>query len=86
MPFGGVAHRRKLATSAGLQTMTTPALTSRRHCWSPALVGTFGWSDQPFSFAFDGEGGLELDGHDIVLGEEGTTLATAYSMTDTFPP
>ena len=72
------AELRIAATSLpqrALQTTTTPALTSRRDCWSPAPVGTFGWSDQPFSFAFDGEGGLELDGHDIVLGEEGTTLA-----------
>ena len=77
MPFGRVAHRRNLATSAGFADNDLAGANQS----APLLVSSAGryiWSDQPFSFAFDGDGGLELDGHDIVLGEEGSTLATAF--------
>jgi alpha-glucosidase (family GH31 glycosyl hydrolase) len=77
MPFGRAAHRRNLATSAGFADNDLAGANQS----APLLVSSAGryiWSDQPFSFAFDGDGGLELDGHDIVLGEEGSTLATAF--------
>jgi alpha-glucosidase (family GH31 glycosyl hydrolase) len=77
MPFGRVAHRRNLATSAGFADDDKAGANQS----APLLVSSAGryvWSEQPFTFAFDGDGGLELDGRDIVLGEEGSTLATAF--------
>ena len=56
--------------------ITTPAPTSRRHCWSPARSVHLVRINRS-ALCFDGECGLELDGHDIVLGKEGGTLATA---------
>ena len=77
MPFGTVAHRRNLATSAGFADDDNSGSNQS----APLLVSSAGryvWSDQPFSFAFDGDGGLELDGDDIVLAQEGSTLAAAF--------
>ena len=77
MPFGRLPHQRNLATSAGFvdddedgANQSTPLLISS--------AGRYVWSDQPFTFAFDGNSGLELDGQDVVLGREGTTLAEAF--------
>jgi hypothetical protein len=70
MPFGTVAHRRNLATSAGFADEDNSGSNQS----APLLVSSAGryvWSDQPFSFALDGDGGLELDGDDIVLAQEG---------------
>ena len=77
MPFGTVAHRRNLATSAGFADEDNSGSNQS----APLLVSSAGgyvWSDQPFSFALDGDGGLELDGDDIVLAQEGSTLAAAF--------
>jgi hypothetical protein len=76
MPFGTVAHRRNLATSAGFADDDNSGSNQS----APLLVSSAGpyvWSDQPFSFAFDGDGGLELDGDDIVLARRGA-LAAAF--------
>jgi hypothetical protein len=41
-------------------------------------TGRYVWSERPFTLAFDGTGGLELDGQDMVLGEGGRTLSSAF--------
>jgi alpha-glucosidase (family GH31 glycosyl hydrolase) len=77
MPFGRVPHRRNLATSAGFLDDDTGGANQS----APLLVSSAGryvWSDRPFRFAFDGAGGLELDGQEIVLGQTGKTLASAF--------
>jgi alpha-glucosidase (family GH31 glycosyl hydrolase) len=77
MPFGQAPHRRNLATSAGF--MNDDRRGSNQS--APLLVSSEGrylWSERPFTFAFDGGGGLELDGQDIVLGEGYGTLAAAF--------
>ena len=77
MPFGRAPHRRNLATSAGFAdddhggaNQSAPFLVSS--------AGRYVWSERPFTFAFDGVGGLELDGQDVVLGEAGCSLASAF--------
>jgi hypothetical protein len=77
MPFGRVPHRRNLATSAGFLDDDTGGANQS----APLLVSSAGryvWSDRPFRFAFDGAGGLELDGQEIVLGQTRKTLASAF--------
>lgn len=77
MPFGRFPHRRNLATSAGFMNDDSHGANQS----APLLVSSAGryvWSDRPFRFAFDGVGGLELEGHDIVLVQAGTTLASAF--------
>ena len=77
MPFGRFSHRRNLATSAGFVNDDSRG----RNQSAPLLVSSAGryvWSDRPFTFTFDGAGGLALDGDDVVLGREGNTLASAF--------
>jgi alpha-glucosidase (family GH31 glycosyl hydrolase) len=65
MPFGAEPHRRDLATSAGLVDRPNEGANQS----APLLVSSHGryvWSDEPFTFAFDGEGGLEVD-DDVVV-------------------
>nr|WP_232530760.1 glycoside hydrolase family 31 protein [Microlunatus antarcticus] len=65
MPFGAAPHRRDLATNAGLVGDPTAGANQS----APLLVSSHGryvWSDEPFTFAFDGEGGLEVEG-DVAL-------------------
>ena len=60
MPFGAAPHRRDLATNAGLVDDPTAGANQS----APLLVSSHGryvWSDEPFTFAFDGEGGLEVE-------------------------
>ena len=76
MPFGAVPHRRDLATNAGLVDDPTAAANQS----APLLVSSHGryvWSDEAFTFAFDGAGGLEVDGG-VVVGDAGGTLAEAF--------
>jgi alpha-glucosidase (family GH31 glycosyl hydrolase) len=86
MPFGGEPHRRDLATNAGSfdepnegANQSAPLLVSSR--------GRYVWSDDPFTFAFDGEDGLELDGAEITETVVGATLAEAFrgAARDHFP-
>ncbi len=77
MPFGRAPHRRNLATSAGFVDDDTDGANQS----APLLVSSTGryvWSEQPFIFSFDGLGGLQVDGHDLVIAEAGTTLASAF--------
>ena len=77
MPFGRAPHWRDLATSAGLVDDDTEGSNQS----APFLVSSAGryvWSERPFAFAFDGDGTLEVDGQDVVLGQEGTTLASVF--------
>ena len=77
MPFGRAPHWRDLATSAGLVDDDTEGSNQS----APFLVSSAGryvWSERPFAFAFDGDGALEVDGQDVVLGQEGTTLASMF--------
>jgi alpha-glucosidase (family GH31 glycosyl hydrolase) len=77
MPFGKTPHRRDLAMSAGFVDDDSSGANQS----APLLVSSSGryvWSERPFTFAFDGTGGLELDGQDIVLGEGGSTLSSAF--------
>jgi alpha-glucosidase (family GH31 glycosyl hydrolase) len=77
MPFGGRAHQRDLAVNAG--SIEDPAIGANQS--APLLLSSAGryvWSERPFAFAFDGAGGLEVDGAEIVVGQDGTTLASAY--------
>ena len=77
MPFGPAPHRRNLATSAGLADDDHGGANQS----APFLVSSAGryiWSERPFTFAFDGVGGLELVGQDMVLGEAGRSLASAF--------
>src|SRR3954452_8206991 len=86
MPFGAEPHRRDLATNAGSfakpnegANQSAPLLVSSR--------GRYVWSDDPFTFAFDGEDGLELDGAEITETVVGATLAEAFrgAARDHFP-
>src|SRR5215210_5753200 len=77
MMFGEAAHRRNLATSAGFVDDDTSGSNQS----APFLVSSAGryvWSEQPFTFAFDGASGLQLDGDDVVITQEGGTLASAF--------
>jgi alpha-glucosidase (family GH31 glycosyl hydrolase) len=85
MPFGTVAHRRNLATSAGLSQH--PAAGSNQS--APLLVssqGRFIWSERPYAFDFDGEGGLEVAGTDLVLQQPGTGLGDAFRAATAYFP
>ncbi|HEY0239251.1 MAG TPA: glycoside hydrolase family 31 protein [Friedmanniella sp.] len=88
MPFGAAPHRRDLATNAGRVDDPTAGANQS----APLLVssrGRYVWSDEPFTFAFDGEGGLELTGPSAEpeLKVVGTTLAEAFrgAASDHFP-
>ena len=77
MPFGAHAHRRDLATNAG--GLDRPGDGANQS--APVLVSSAGrylWSEHPFTFAFDGAGGLDLIGTDIVQGTSGDSLAAAH--------
>ena len=89
MPFGERAHQRDLATNGGLVDDPTAGANQS----APLLVfshGRYIWSDQPFTFAFDGEGGLELTttGTEVEVQVVGSTLADAFQAAsrDHFPP
>lgn len=78
MPFGRTAHGRDLAVSDGL----LDGRVSGANQAAPLLISSTGryvWSDRPFTFRFDGEGGLGLDGIDVVVGRFGNSLASAYA-------
>ena len=77
MPFGRAPHWRNLATSAGHVDDDTEGANQSAPCLVSS-AGRYVWSERPFTFAFDGDGGLEVDGQDVVLGQEGTTLASAF--------
>ena len=86
MPFGSEAHRRDLATNAGL----VDAPTHQANQSAPLLVsnrGRYVWSEEPFEFFFDGHGGLELTGTAITEQVVGTTLGEAFrgAASDHFP-
>jgi alpha-glucosidase (family GH31 glycosyl hydrolase) len=77
MPFGRAPHGRNLATSAGFVNDDRSGANQS----APFLVSSAGryvWSDSPFTFAFDGDGALEILGQDIVLGHGYGTLASAF--------
>ncbi|GAA2112333.1 glycoside hydrolase family 31 protein [Microlunatus panaciterrae] len=77
MPFGDRPHRRNLATSAGVADDDHAGANQS----APLLVSSAGryvWSEQPFTFAFDGAGNLTVDGTEVVVGEEGGGLASAF--------
>jgi alpha-glucosidase (family GH31 glycosyl hydrolase) len=81
MPFGARPHRRELATNAGFVDDPTEGANQS----APLLVSSHGryvWSDEPFTFAFDGESGLEVDGDHVVvesaLPQAQGTLAQAF--------
>ena len=77
MPFGDRAHRRDLAVNAGF--VDDPVRGPNQS--APLLVSSAGrylWSERPFSFAFDGAGGLEVAGAEVIVGQDGVALASAY--------
>ena len=77
MPFGDRAHRRDLAINAGL--IDDPGAGANQS--APLLVSSTGryvWSEHPFTFAFDGQGGLEVAGIDVVVDRAAGSLASAY--------
>lgn len=77
MPFGDRAHRRDLAVNAGF--VDDPVRGPNQS--APLLVSSAGrylWSERPFSFAFDGAGGLEVAGEEVIVGQDGVALASAY--------
>ncbi|HEY8717260.1 glycoside hydrolase family 31 protein [Pengzhenrongella sp.] len=93
MPFGASAHRRDLATSQGflLEGDDTHGCNQS----APLLVSTRGryiWSEQPFTFAFDGDGTLTVDGSDVAIGQghgpDSGSLAGAFRAASRrhFPP
>ena len=87
MPFGGAPHTRDLATNAGLIANPNDGANQS----APLLISSTGryvWSEQPFTFAFDGIGGLDITGTEIVVGHGGDSLADAYREASQrfFPP
>jgi alpha-glucosidase (family GH31 glycosyl hydrolase) len=77
MPLGASPHRRDLSRSAGFLDDDTAGANQS----APLLVsdaGRFVWSEHPFTFAFDGRGGLDLVGRGLVIGAEGSTLRSAF--------
>jgi alpha-glucosidase (family GH31 glycosyl hydrolase) len=77
MPFGREPHRRNLATSAGLVDDDSAGANQS----APLLLSSHGryvWSERPFTFAFDGRGGLDLDGDGVILGQGGGSLDSAF--------
>ena len=86
MPFGATPHRRDLAKSPD----PVGAPTERANQSAPLLVSSHGryvWSDEPFTFAFDGAGGLELIGMNLEEKVVGASLAEAFraASRDHFP-
>ena len=75
MPFGRVAHRCNLATSAGYADNDHAGADQSARLLVSSAGRYIRLVRSTVQFSFDGEGGPELDGHDLVLGEEGTTLA-----------
>ena len=77
MPFGDRPHRRDLATNAGL--VDHPGDGANQS--APLLVSSTGryvWSELPFTFAFDGVGGLDIVGTGVVVGRSDGSLAAAH--------
>ena len=77
MPFGDRAHRRDLAINAGV--IDDPEAGANQS--APLLVSSTGryvWSERPFTFAFDGRGGVDLTGTEVVVAQVGDSLASAY--------
>ncbi|MDN5803200.1 MAG: glycoside hydrolase family 31 protein [Microlunatus sp.] len=77
MPFGRARHRRDLAVSAGL--IQDPEAGANQS--APILVSSSGryvWSEQPFGYSFDGSGGLQITGSDVIVGRSGNSLRSAY--------
>ena len=77
MPFGDRPHRRDLATNAGL--LDHPGDGANQS--APLLVSSTGryvWSELPFTFAFDGVGGLDIVGTGVVVGRADDSLAAAH--------
>lgn len=77
MPFGDRPHRRDLATNAGL--VDHPGDGANQS--APLLVSSTGryvWSELPFTFAFDGVGGLDVVGTGVVVGRSDGSLAAAH--------
>ena len=77
MPFGDRPHRRDLATNAGL--VDHPGDGANQS--APLLVSSTGryvWSELPFTFAFDGVGGLDIVGTGVVVGRADDSLAAAH--------
>lgn len=78
MPFGHTPHARDLAVSAGAIDDDTSGANQS----APLLISSTGryvWSDRPFAYRFDGHGGLEVDGTDVVVGRSGDSLGSAYT-------
>lgn len=76
-PLGRRPHRRNLATSSGRIDDDTAGSNQS----APLLVssqGRYVWSERPFEYAFDGRGTLEVIGENVVLGQEGDGLASAF--------
>jgi alpha-glucosidase (family GH31 glycosyl hydrolase) len=77
MPFGDRPHRRDLATNAGV--LDRPGDGANQS--APLLVSSTGryvWSELPFTFAFDGVGGLDIVGSGVVVGRSDGSLAAAH--------
>lgn len=82
MPFRSEPHRRELATNAGL--VDDPGAGANQS--APLLVSSHGryvWSDEPFTFAFDGAGGLEVDGGAALRQARGTSVPQG-TLSDAF--
>ncbi len=76
-PLGRRPHRRNLATSSGRLDDDNAGANQA----APLLVSSLGryvWSERPFEFAFDGRGNLEVVGENIVVGQDGDGLASAF--------
>jgi len=85
MPFGAEPHRRELATNAGFLDDPTGGANQS----APLLVSSHGrhvWSDEPFTFAFDGSGGLEIEGEAALRQAQGSWSGSAQggSLADAF--
>jgi alpha-glucosidase (family GH31 glycosyl hydrolase) len=77
MPFGDRPHRRDLAVNAGFLDHPDDGANQS----APLLVssaGRFLWSEHPFTFAFDGAGGLDVVGTGVVVGQAEGSLASAH--------
>ena len=86
MPFGAEPHRRELATNAGLLDDPTAGANQS----APLLLSSHGryvWSDDPFTFAFDGQDRLEVTGEGVALRQVDGTLDDAFRAAahDHFP-
>ncbi|HET9648045.1 MAG TPA: glycoside hydrolase family 31 protein [Microlunatus sp.] len=78
MPFGASPHRRDLGASAGL--VDRPEAGANQS--APLLLSDHGrsvWSERPFRYAFDGAGGLRIEGEaEIVIDETPGCLGDAF--------